>query len=429
MVEVKAFRGVHYEVGKVGDADKVVAPPHDVISETDQDFYYKKSPHNIVRIILGKEHKGDDESENKYSRARGYLDKWLSEGVLTKDNEDGLYVLEQSFTLDNGVERKLRGLIARVKIEPWERKVILPHEEIHPKAMEDRLMLTRACEGNMTFIMSIYSDTEGKTTDIIEGECVTPALLEAENGDGVINRIWAIHDEAKIRKLESLLSDRKLFIADGHHRYTNALTYSRSEGKDCEGAQYMMMLLLNMDDPNLTILAAQRVLRGIEDFDCKKYLSEIKEYFDVKEFPLSDKEEFYEAVDAGRMHAFGLYFGGDVLYLAKLKDDDLVEKLVSDNHSRAWKEIDAALLHHYLIDGVLGVDTQKIRDEGCICFVKDRDEALALVEEEKYQMCFILNPTRVEQVKAVAENGERMPQKATYFYPKPLSGLLLNKFE
>lgn len=429
MVEIRPFRGIHYDISKIGDADKIVAPPHDVISQTDQEHYYKKSPYNIVRVILGKKQKGDNGRRNQYTRANDYLEKWLSRGVLARDSEPALYVLEQSFNLDSGVERRLLGIVARVKLEPFEKKIILPHEEIHQKAMEDRLLLTRACKGNMTFIMTLYSDPEKKTTRILEEAANGELFIAAESEEGVVNRVWAIRDEGRIKELMGILAPKKLYIADGHHRYTNALTYSQTDGKGNQSAQYMMMLLLNMDDENLTILSAQRVVRGIEGFEPKEYLEEIAEHFSVREFPLASKEDFYGAVEKAGMHAFGIYFGGDTLYLAKLMNAKHIEKLVKCNRSLAWKEIDAALLHECLIDSVLGVETSTLRNEDKIQFVKDRDEALALVEEGEYQMAFILNPTQVHQVKAVAENGERMPQKATYFYPKPLSGLLINRFE
>lgn len=428
MVEIKPFRGLYYSREKAGDLERLVTPPHDVISPEDQQKYYENSEYNVVRLILGKKQAGDSEEDNQYTRAKKFLDAWLEEGVLERDAKPAIYAYEQEFRLDNGCTKKQLGFIALVKIEPFEKKVILPHEKIVYRQKEDRLHLMRACRANLSLVITVYSDKELYSNKRLSEKAVGEPLVKVSFGKHYcIHRVWAVHDKEFIQDFTEFFKQKKLYIADGHHRYTTALEYHTKYDKSDESA-YMMMFMLNMDGDGVTILPAHRVLKGLE-----KGLEEIKdslaEYFDVEEFESSAGEDFFSRLEGGSdAHSFGLYAGHGRFYLMRLKDRKVMTDLTHDM-PEIWRHLDVIILHRLVLNTVLGVDVDEFIEKGDLVFVKERAKVMDLIDSGGFEAAFFLNPTRMQQVMEVAEDGERMPQKSTYFYPKPLSGLIINKFD
>jgi uncharacterized protein (DUF1015 family) len=429
MVVIKPLQGIYFSREKVGDLSKVVTPPHDVISKEDQEEYYRRSPYNIVRLILGKLMPGDSATENQYTRAAAFLNKWLKEGVLVKDKKPAIYAYEQEFTLDNGSTKKQLGFIALVKLEPFEKKVILPHERIIPKMKDDRLRLMRACRANMSLIITAYSDKELASGRMLAAKTREKPFIEVSFGKKpCVHRVWVIHDRKFIEKFVSLFADKRLYIADGHHRYTTALEYHQTYDKTGASA-YMMMFLLNMEGDGVTILPAHRVLKNIRGFDVSDVKKKIAKYFSVKEFPASDEGKFFQELESlNNENAFGMYCGNGRLYLLKLADACVMDDVGCDM-PKVWRKLDVIILHSLIFGKILGLDGDKHAEKEDLIFVKERKKVLELVDKGEYQLAFFLNPTKMQQVKEAAEAGERMPQKSTYFYPKPLSGLVINKFD
>lgn len=404
MAEIKPFRGYYYNQGII-NPEKVVSPPHDVISKEGQDRYYNSSPYNVVRLILGKEYDSDDSQHNRYSRAADYLNDWINKKIIVRDETDAIYAYEQTYTVGKKKRRHM-GMIALVKLEPFEKKIVLPHEEISDKSMSDRYGLMKACNANMSLIISLYSDRKRVMEKVLRKQAKDKPFIAVTDGDEIEHRIWRIHDKTAIDKLSSALGGKKLWIADGHHRYTTSLKHSQRK-KDPE-AKYMMMALFSMED-DLTVLPAHRVVK-VPAIDFKKEFGRLFDIEPHKMKPASTKDS----------HKFGVYYAGKYCTLKLKKTVDL-DKVIRGAKSKAWKRLDVTVLHTLILEKL------NLRNNN-ILFTKDEDKAISLVDSGKYQVAFFLNPTRVEQVKEIAQNGERMPQKSTYFYPKPLSGLIIRKF-
>lgn len=429
MVEVKAFNGVYYGKDKVGELACVVSPPHDVISPEDQASYYESSPYNIVRLILGKNSPDDTEEENQYTRAAKLLEEWLSEGVLTRDSEPAIYAYEQEFSLDNGSVKKQLGFIGLVKLEPFEKKIILPHERIISKMKEDRLQLMKKCRANLSLIITAYSDAKLTSNRMLEEKTKDDADIEVSFGKNpCIHRVWAIHDKDFIEEFTSLFNDKKFYIADGHHRYTTALEYHLNHDKT-DASAHMLMYALNMEDNGVTILPAHRVLKNIEGFNVEEMKEKLSRYFDVKEYEIGDEDEFFAELESHKNeNYFGMYCGNGSLYLLCLKDVAVMDGLGEDIPD-VWKSMDVIILDRLILARVLGVESGEYAEREDLVFKKERKKAVTYVDERGFQVAFFLNSTSMHEVKDAAEKGERMPQKSTYFYPKPLSGLIMHKFE
>ena len=428
MADVKAFRGLTYNQAKVGEQGCVVSPPHDVISAEDQDKYYDTSPYNIIRLILGKIQPGDDELANQYSRAKETLEEWLSNEVLVRDSEPAIYAYEQEFMLDNGSVKKQLGFISLVKLEPFEKGVILPHERIITKMKEDRLNLMKSCHANMSLIITAYSDSMLKTNKLLEDKTSGAPDIEVTFGKHpCTHRIWAIHEQEFINNLCGFFDGKKLYIADGHHRYTTALEFHQNHDKSEESA-YMSMFMLNMDGDGVTILPAHRILKNIPGFNEEDIKNRLGEYFSFTEYAKEDEKEFFTALENGRReNTFGLYCGNGSYHLMKLKDAKVMDML--EGISEIWKSMDVIILDKLILSKILGVDSNEYAERENLVFKKERKKAVKYVDEKGFELAFFLNPTSMHEVKEAAEAGERMPQKSTYFYPKPLSGLVLHKFD
>ncbi|MCX6695149.1 MAG: DUF1015 domain-containing protein [Candidatus Altiarchaeota archaeon] len=427
MVEVRPFRGLFYDPVKVGGLEKVVTLPYDIMSEGKRDRYYESSKFNYARVILGKELPGDNDGENKYARAAGYIREWIRDGVLVEDEKPGFYVYEQEYDVD-GKRRRQVGFIGLVKLEPFEKGVVLPHEQIYEKPMLDRYNLLKATRASLETIIGIYSDPEHEADKVFKAVVDSKPRIDLMHDDGVRNRLWPVYDKQVVDRLSGIMRERKVIIADGHHRYTTALKYY-TESKDSSMA-YIMMLLYSMDD-ELTIMPTHRVLKGFKDRP-EEVLRKLGEYFRVSEFPYGggnkeDKlKELFGALDGKRSkHAFGAYLGDGKFYLLVLRSNEMIDEFVDGTKSKQWNELDVTILHSLVIEYLMGVKRDDMEN---IKYVKDKAKAVELVDGGECGIAFFLNPTKLSEVKAIAEAGEKMPQKSSYFYPKPLSGLVACRF-
>lgn len=424
------FKGLFYNPGKVGDLGDVATLPYDIISESKRERYYAASEFNYVRIILGKDEPGDNDNKNRYTRAAGYLSKWLSDGVLVEDEKPGFYVYEQEYDVE-GVRKRQVGVIALVKLEPFERGIVLPHEQIYEKPMLDRYSLLKETRASLESIIGLYADPQHETSKVLGSVMRGKPRIDLAHDDGVRNRIWPVYDQKTQDFLAGFMRERKVIIADGHHRYTTALKYLSEDGGDRKRA-YIMMLLYSMEE-DLTIMPTHRALSSVPSYDRAKALKKLNEYFNVKEYPMNPGGELdrmrlmFEGLASRKgKHAFGMYAGGGRFYLMALKDSDMIAELVDNTKSREWNELDVTILHSLVIEYILDVrrdDIERIR------YVKDRLKAVELVDSGGCDLAFFLNPTKLSQVKVIAEAGEKMPQKSSYFYPKPLSGLVAFRFQ
>jgi len=440
MAEILPFKGVIYNKEKINEISKVVTPPYDVISKEEQDGFYRLHPYNIIRIILGKDLPGDDEKNNKYTRAAKYLHEWIENGILIKESAESIYIYEQGYHTKNGELKVRRGFIALTPLHDFKSRKIFPHENTLSKPKEDRIRLIRACKGNLSQVFALYFDGAKRVDAILEEVSSMQPLFDLTDGYGIIHRFWSFKDTKTIRMIQNIMEGKELLIADGHHRYEAALNYrnERMEGlKNFTGKEdfnYIAMMFVNTEDSGLSILPTHRLIYNLSNFNGEKILRKVGEYFEIESFPYreAELEKFIKNLSSsGEKHpAFGMYIEGiNRFYLLTLKNRKLINRLFTEDKPEEWKELDVAILHTVIIENILGISLDKQAGEDNIVYVKDEKEAIRKVKEENFQIAFILNPTKISQVKNIALKGLRMPQKSTFFYPKLLTGLVMNLFE
>ena len=424
MAEIRPFRGVLYEEAKLGgDLSDVVAPPYDVIPDGMREELYNKNKYNIIRLILGKDAPGDNADDNKYIRARKTVEEWLESGVFARDNKESFYVYRQEFTAA-GKKRSRIGFLGLMKIDDPGDNIVVPHERTHSKPKEDRLNLIKEVEGNLSPIFTLYDDPKGVIKGVLDNVSSGEPHVDIDL-DGVRHRLWRLSDAHNIETIVRCMAGKRVFIADGHHRYEVSRTYRDMRRKDPDydgSADHVLMYFADMSDPeNLTVLATHRVIKemplSIEEAEIK-----LSEFFSVTK--CASLGELMSMVENRPGHVFGLFAGSEKYLFLKPKDEGVLLGLIEDDRTDDWKDLDVSVLHSAVLKSILSVS----HAEGNITYVRDAEEGEALVRGGSHTAAFFLKPTRIDQLRAVAEHGEVMPQKSTYFYPKLLSGLVINRF-
>jgi len=413
MAEIIPFRGLLYDVPKTSIQD-VLAPPYDIITPEGRDVLYARSPHNIVKIDFGREEPGDNETENKYTRAKEYLDAWIKNGVMKQSKEPSFYAYEITYTI-HGARKRLSGFLGLVKIEELGKGSIYPHECTHAKPKQDRLNLLRICKANTSPIFSLYRSPADGISGILSRITLEKPYIEAPDISGNLHRLWQIHRPEEIEVMKQEIADKAVFIADGHHRYETSFEHWKEmsakkkshSGRESYG--YTLMFLANLLDEGITILPTHRLVKEIPgniDGMLSRYfgIEAVTEDFDI------------ERKLSGSRNVFGFFKKGEKAWrLLAYRGQDL-----SDLHPDL-KGIDVFTLHELIF--------KKILPDAEIGYEMDIAKALNRVNHGEYAAAFFLNPTRVEDVERVAFSSMRMPPKSTYFYPKLLTGLVLNKWE
>ena len=432
MARIRAFRGYTY-ARTSPDISTLASQPYDVISPGQREKLLDRDPHNVVALELPEGPLDPELPGNRYATGATRWDAWRDEGILVRDSEPTLYVLEQRFEL-NGREVRRKSFIVEVGLEPFDAGVVLPHERTLPKALGDRFNLTKSCAANFSQVFGLFSDTERLTDSIIRTAMENEPTLTATDDDGVVSTVWAVTDPAVQAELTGLLSDKALFIADGHHRYTTALAY-RDERRAADEAagitsvdpdhDFVMMALANMDDSDLIVLPTHRVASAEGDLDIEAFYEGLEPFFEVENLPEGHPDQ---ALDGFDRPAFLIKTTAAERPLrAVLRPEVLLEEVISVQHSSAWKELDVAVLQELILNPLLGIHPDKPETLDRMAFVKNAHDALNMTGE--YDVAFILRATRMDQLRSVALGGEIMPQKSTYFYPKVLSGLVMRGME
>ncbi|MEF2919843.1 MAG: DUF1015 domain-containing protein [Acutalibacteraceae bacterium] len=423
---IKPYKGLRFNCEKAGKLDELVCPPYDIISDEQREEYIKTNPHNIIRLELPK-------GENRYEEASDILNKWLADGILETEDKPAIYIYEEEFTA-YGQRNSIKGIICRVKIEEFSKGVILPHEFTLSKAKEDRLNLMKATNCNFSQIYSLYMDNGKGTLGKIDSLSAGTPDLQVTDYEGVIHRMWIVKDEEAIANICNDFDERKLYIADGHHRYETALNYrnyQRETGNAKEGdaCDYQMMMLVDMEHPGLVVFPTHRLVRDLENFDPAKAIEDCKEYFDVTEYEdvTTIESKLMDLYNKGEK-AYAFYSGNNKYSLLVLKDIDVIKQLLP-NASEATQKLDVTVLHTLILEKIFGIDAENMAKQINLTYTKIFDEAISSVDSGKVQCSFILNPTRVSEIRDVASNGEKMPQKSTYFYPKMITGMVMNQLE
>lgn len=427
MAEIKAFKGMRYNTFLAGKIGELCCPPYDIISEEERLGYIAENEYNVIRLELPKE------GEDVYKTAGEVLDMWRNTGVLVHETKPAVYIYEEEFNAYNK-RSSVKGIIVRVKVEEFSKGVILPHEFTLSKAKADRFNLMKATNCNFSQIYALYMDEEHTTLKTIDRLSDRKPDQKFTDSDHVTHKLWIITDEKVIEKLVNDFADRKLYIADGHHRYETALNYRnycRENGISKEGdpQDYQMMYLVDMQHPGLVVFPTHRMVRDLESFDKDEVLKGCEEYFEITKFTSvgNINSELTKQYKQGKK-AFGFYCGKGEWYLLVLKDIEVMADVLPDL-SEASQQLDVSVLHSLILEKTMGIDKENMANQINLTYTKFFEEAIIKVDKGEFQCSFILNPTRVTEIRDVAAAGEKMPQKSTYFYPKMITGMVMNDID
>ncbi len=431
MAKIFPFKGILYNKEKIGDISKVTAPPYDVISNEQQDKYYSNHEFNIIRLILGKEHPGDDGHNNKYIRSADFMQKWMNDKIIVQDDEPCIYPYSQEYSL-NGERKIQKGIICVLRLEEFsESGSVLPHEKTLAKPKMDRLQLIESCMGNLSPIFGMYSDPELHLENLISGLEANEPAIDIKDDSGTIHKLWRLSNPDLIREIQEILLPQKIYIADGHHRYETALAYSskrRGQEENFKGSEpynHIMIYLTNMDDRDLVILAAHRLIRQIPEKNPDKIRNKLNKFFSVKTCSSIEEVSILMKENHSNGNVFGMYDGRNLQFLS-LKNRNKYREEIIGGIPEIYEFLDVTVAHYLILDHILN-NGEKVEEDN-LAYVKDMKKALDLVDGKNFAASVFLNPTKIEQVKAIASIGMKMPGKATYFHPKPSSGLLIHKF-
>ena len=437
MADFQPFRGVLYNQEHIANLVDVVAPPYDVISTEEQEAYHRHHPNNVIRLILGRRHPDDNDRNNVYTRSADYLNRWMKEGILVRDSQPAFYLTSVTFEIDNRSITRF-GIIGAVRVAHFEEGIVLPHERTFSKVKTEQLQLIKACQANFNPIFSLYSDSKGLLKRLykrIEG--VAPDW-ELTDRQGLTHRMWPLNDTETIQDISQSMADRHVYIADGHHRYETALNYNEwRKANDpnysaSDPSNFVMMKLISMEDPGLIILPAHRLLKDVDLMQAEGMLDRAAEYFEIHTFDMAENPEkalqAAASLQASRSadHAIGLCVQGLKRVFVMVVKPDVMERLFGDEMPASLLDLDVTVLTRLLMMELLGYDQQRLDDETKIGYCTTAKEAVRTVMDGKAVVGFLLNPTSIEQVQKVSEEGLTMPRKSTYFYPKLISGQVMN---
>jgi len=449
MAKIVPFRGIVYNPERVENLANVATPPYDVITPPEQLAFYERHPWNIVRLILGKTSEKDTPQDNRHTRSADFFNAWMSEGILIQDISPAFYLTSIEFSVQSQKITRW-GLISQVALEPFENGVVLPHEKTFSRVKSERLELMKSCHANYSPIFSLYSDPEQIVLNTLRQSCseTAPGMKPDMKPDmkfvdtyGHLHQLWRITDVAVHQRISDFMNDKSIFIADGHHRYETALNYrqwiaDRTPGFSPEHpANFIMMYLCGMEDPGLLILPAHRMVKGISPEKLVSFVTAAEACFDISRFSMESgigtgttAEKWDSILNTGgsgtqigvviRNHQQG--------YLLSLKPG-IMQRMFGREMSERVLALDVTVLTRLILMELLGLNHSQLDDEYIMSYSSKTDVALEAVRTGDCDAAFILKATRIDQVKRIAEAGEIMPRKSTYFYPKVITGQVLNR--
>lgn len=423
MADIREFKALKFNSKKFKDLNEVTSAPYDVISKEEAQKLINKNNYNIIRL---EKPFGDD----PYNKANKLLNEWKRDKVLVLDDKAGIYIYEQEFMVYKEV-KKIKGFICDVKLEEFSKGVILPHENTLSKAKQDRFELMKSTFCNFSQIYSLYIDDEKETFKTIEEASKTPAEIEFTDDNGVIHRLWSVYNKEIIDKIKADFKDRKLYIADGHHRYETALkfrNYCKENGlsDQRDNIDYQMMMLVNMENDGLVVFPTHRIIKGIENFNPEEVIKSCSKFFDIEvKENISEIEKCLKVIYDNNKKSVAFYYGEDKWVLMTLKNNELLNEYLKEK-PECIRNLDVTILHSLILERVFGIDNENMANQKNLIYTRELSTAINEVKNKKAQCSFIINPIRVSEIISVAKNYEKMPQKSTYFYPKLITGLVIN---
>jgi len=437
MADIRAFRAIRYNPEKVKLGD-VLTQPYDKITPAMQERYYAASPYNLIPVEKGKSFPGDTPEENVYTRAAKKVEEWLAARILVQEAQAGIYVYTQEFLAPGTQTKKTRhGLIAVGRVEDYEANVIFRHERTLSAPKADRIELLRKTRLQTGQLFLLYDDPMRKIEKWIEEVTRVETQLEMTDEYGVAHRLWPVFDREAIAMVRKEMAEKKLVIADGHHRYETSL-HLRNEAREKAGktdleaaSEFAMMTFVNTHSPGLVILPTHRLVRNAAGFEFEKFRRQMAEFFEWTDYRFSSTAEkakafgeFRAGLRAGQSErrTIGVYAGGGAFHRMTLRKDVDLRKLLPDM-SEAQRRLDVVLLHRLVLERGLGITAEAVAAEKSIGYEREMEAAIAAVDQGQAQVTFLINPARIEQVMEIALGGDVLPQKSTDFYPKLMSGI------
>lgn len=430
MADVRSFHGIRYAPEVVNNLAEVVTPPFDVISTEAQERYYARNPYNVIRLELGKITPEDTTLNNRYTRAARTLAEWRLDGVLHQDEVPAYYAYQQVFS-HGGQSYTRTSLCARVRLEPWEKHVVLRHEFTRKKDKDDRLQLLRACSVNLSPIMCMYSDPQGRMRKLL-GDALKQPQVHITDEAGEQHLLHPVNDPATVERIQDFFAQRQLYIADGHHRYETALNYrnevleARRELARDDAANFVMMTLIDLDDPGMLVLPTHRLLADLNPETLANLTSaNLGRYLTVRELEHVDANTLRELERVGADSPSFLLTMPQQNWLLSLNEQGRA-RMAEAGHSAAWRDLDVSIAHTLILEELLHLQPEDLTAGKYVTYTHEEQEALNAVAQGKAQAALFLNATRVRQICDIADADDQMPQKSTYFYPKLITGLVMN---
>ncbi len=427
MADIRPFRAVRYNPRRVSPS-LVVTQPYDKITPAMQEKYYAASPYNLVRIILGRRASGDNTVENVYTRAADFGREWRKQEILQQDPAPSIYAYSQAFTSPLGEKAERKGFIALGRVEDYSSKVVYRHEQTLAKPKADRLDLLRATRTHYEQLFLLYEDS-GEIDSLLTLQMKSSPNIDVTDEYGVAHRVWQVSDPAVVASVQQIMLDKKLVIADGHHRYETALNF-RNECREAARKndpdapfEFVMMTFVNMNDPGLLVLPTHRVVHSLKSFSVNEFQQAAREIFELE--PVDSQVDEAKATellrDRGRDGTALLAAAQERVFLLHSPKEGAAKFL--SGLSAGQQSLDVVQLHKCLLEGVLKLTEESIRNQENLSYLRDASEALQQVRNGAANLAFLMNPCPVQKVRDIAFAGEVMPQKSTDFYPKLLSGL------
>ena len=427
MAQIRPFRGIRYDQKLTGDLAAVICPPYDIIDPQMHHELYHRSQYNFVRIEDSSP--GDIGTGGKYTRAAAILEQWLEQSVLKMDEAPAIYLYDQYFSCQ-GSQYRRRGITCGVRLEGWDRMIVRPHEGTLPEPKKDRLNLLWALQTNTSPILALFEDRGNQVSSLLAAQEKGEPIISISNAGSERHNVWALTEPEVISQLCNSLADQPLYIADGHHRYESALAYQR-ERRACsplasadEPFDFVMMTLVDFADPGLVILPPHRLVRGVSPAGLSQLTAGLKAFFEIKELSL-DAPGLWQQVDDFLLEAAGRarlgLFAGERLLLLELSDPDATSRMMPYFHSELYKRLTVSVIDHVILEKLLGLDSSQ---SATIAYSYDKLDAVKKVLAGEYQLTLLLSPIKPQVIKAIADAGDRMPRKSTYFYPKLPAGLV-----
>ncbi len=433
MADVQPFRGLRYNQSIVKDLARVICPPYDIIPPALHEELHRRHEYNFIRLEDARSQPQDTNADNKYTRAAAVLQQWLNARVLLPEKQPAIYLHDHHFTFQGKILQR-RGIIARIRLEEWEKGVVKPHENVIAVHVSDRINVLREMKVNTSPVLAMYQDKDKKIAALLTAqESLTP-VMDVTMGDGERHVIRAVTDPTTLGRLSGYFKEPPIYVADGHHRYTSALTYRREMAKTPSASNdapfnFVMMTLVDFVDPGMVIQGTHRVLRQLPEAVFAGIDAKLQHYFEIKRLRL-DAPDFVETADRfindeKFIRVSCLLKGENELMMLTLRKPESLAELMPDVHSDLVRQLDVSIVDHIILGKVLGL-AAGFSDESKISYVHDRVEAAQMVMRQRYQLAMFVKPVKPELIKAISDVGEKMPRKSTYFYPKAPAGLVVN---